>query len=536
MGELLPAAAGARRCSRAATTSASTSTPRKPTGSSSRSTCSSALCAEPDARRLERHRLRRPGLPEALPARDRLPDRPRAPHRPPADGAAGQGRLLGQRDQARAGRRARRLPGLHAQGPHRRLLPRLRAKLLAAPDAVYPQFATPQRAHARRRSTLAGAGDRRPVRVPVPARHGRAALRRRSSGTRRASSAGRAASTRRSARTRRCSPTSCAACSRTAPTPRSSTASPIRRSPIDELVADPVARGAPTATTARRAAASAHPAAARALSARPPQLARASISPTKRRCARSRGARREPRRARAAAPLLARCDAAPRGRASRCAIPRDRDDVVGTVVEATPSDVDAALAAPRRRRRAGRDAPATSARPMPRARRRPAGSATMPRCMALAVREAGKTSAERDRRSARGGRLPALLRRAGARASFATATHRRSARSSASAPGTSRWRSSPARSRGARRRQPGARQAGRADAADRRAKPCACCTRPACRADALQLLPGRGETVGAALVADPRDRGRDVHRLDRGRAAHPAHACARLARADDPVR
>ncbi len=61
-----------------ATTSASTSTPRRPTGSSSRSTCSSALCVRARARRLERHRLRGPGLPEALPVRDRLPGRPGA--------------------------------------------------------------------------------------------------------------------------------------------------------------------------------------------------------------------------------------------------------------------------------------------------------------------------------------------------------------------------------------------------------------------------------------------------------------------------
>ncbi len=49
------------------------------------------------------------------------------------------------------------------------------------------------------------------------------------SATSRASSTGRAASTRRSARTRRCWPTWCAACWRTAPTPRSSTASRTSR-------------------------------------------------------------------------------------------------------------------------------------------------------------------------------------------------------------------------------------------------------------------------------------------------------------------
>ncbi len=113
-------------------------------------------------------------------------------------------------------------------------------RLLAAPDAVFPQFATHNALtladHPRhgRREFL-----RRAIRVPVPARHGRAALqpdRRRAGATR-----GRAASTRRSARTRRCSPIWCAGCSRTAPTPRSSTASPTRRCRSTHLIADPVA-------------------------------------------------------------------------------------------------------------------------------------------------------------------------------------------------------------------------------------------------------------------------------------------------------
>ena len=47
-------------------------------------------------------------------------------HEPPHDAAAGQGRLLGHRDQARAGARARRLSGVHAQGDDRSELRRLR--------------------------------------------------------------------------------------------------------------------------------------------------------------------------------------------------------------------------------------------------------------------------------------------------------------------------------------------------------------------------------------------------------------------------
>ena len=45
-------------------------------------------------------------------------DRPCAPRKRPHHGAAGQGCLLGHGDQARAGRRARGLSGLHPQGAH----------------------------------------------------------------------------------------------------------------------------------------------------------------------------------------------------------------------------------------------------------------------------------------------------------------------------------------------------------------------------------------------------------------------------------
>ena len=62
--------------------------------------------------------------------------------------------------------------------------------------------------------------------------------------------------------------------------------------------------------------------------------------------------------------------------------------------------------------------------------------------------------------------------------------------------------------RRAGRRQRGRRQAGRADAAGRRAQRCACCTRPGVPADALALVHGPGETVGAALVADAAHRRR----------------------------
>ena len=59
------------------------------------------------------------GLPDAFARGGRCGGRDRAPPRPEVHGAAGEGRLLGRRDQARAGSRAARLPGVHAQAPHR---------------------------------------------------------------------------------------------------------------------------------------------------------------------------------------------------------------------------------------------------------------------------------------------------------------------------------------------------------------------------------------------------------------------------------
>ena len=104
-GRALSAPARARDAGASATTSASTSMPRKPTGSSSRSTCSSASASSPRSTAgtasASSCRPTRSAAPLVL---DYLIDLARR-SRPPADGAAGQGRLLGQRDQARAGRR-----------------------------------------------------------------------------------------------------------------------------------------------------------------------------------------------------------------------------------------------------------------------------------------------------------------------------------------------------------------------------------------------------------------------------------------------
>ena len=131
------------------------------------------------AGRLERHRLRDPGLPEARALRDRLRDRPGAPQPPPRDGAAGQGRLLGQRDQARPGRWPGRLPGLYPQDLHRRGLPGLRPQAAGRARGRVSAVRHAQRLHAVGHLS-AGRPELLPrsVRVPVPARHGRAAVRR----------------------------------------------------------------------------------------------------------------------------------------------------------------------------------------------------------------------------------------------------------------------------------------------------------------------------------------------------------------------
>ena len=176
------------------------------------------------ARRLGGPGLRRPVLPEARAAGDRLDRRARAAASASTDAPSRQGGVLGLRDQARAGRRDAGLPGVHAQGAHRRRVPRVREGDARGSRRALSAVREPQRVHDRRDPH---ARRRRALRVPVPARDGREHLR--SHGDRRASSTARAGSTRRSARTRRSSPISCAGSSRTAPTRRSSTASSIRR-------------------------------------------------------------------------------------------------------------------------------------------------------------------------------------------------------------------------------------------------------------------------------------------------------------------
>ena len=175
----------------------------------------------------------------------------------------------------------------------------------------------------------------------MPARHGRAALR--GGGRAATSSTGHAASTRRSARTRRCSPIWCAGCSRTAPTRRSSTASPTRASPIAELVADPVevARaiqplGAPHARIAAPRG---------ALWRRSDRNSRGSISPSDAELGRSR--RR--RCAQVAPPPVAQAAGAPAAAGEAVVEPRRPRRRRRRVVFAGPAAIEAALACARGR-------------------------------------------------------------------------------------------------------------------------------------------------------------------------------------------
>ena len=128
------------------------------------------------AGRLGRAWACRAGLPEAHAAAARLGRRAGPPHRACRAGAAGQGRLLGHRDQAGTGARPRRLSGVHPQGRDRRLLDRLRAADAGASRRHPAGVRHPQRAEPRNHPRTRG---RRAVRDAAPARDGRGALFRR---------------------------------------------------------------------------------------------------------------------------------------------------------------------------------------------------------------------------------------------------------------------------------------------------------------------------------------------------------------------
>ena len=225
-----------------------------------------------------------------------------------------------------------------------------------------------------------------------------------------------------------------------------------------------------------------------------------------------------------AAPLLAESphgDGARGARRSRCRCATLPTTTTSSATFAKPTRrrVERALAsaaegaaawAARRRQ----SAPRCSSAPPTRSRR------DLPRLLGLLAREAGKTVAERHRGSARGGRLPPLLRRAGA------ARPRRRRRRAARPGRLHQPMELPARDlhrpgcRCARRRQSGPRQARRADAADRRrdGAPPARRRRSARRAAAAARPRRDGRRCARRRRAR---RGRHVHRLDRGRPPAP---------------
>ena len=102
-----------------------------------------ALCLDADLKRLERPRLRHPGLWQALPVRRRLADRSRPAIRPPVDDPPGQRAPTGTAEIKRA-----QVDGLDGFPVFTRKVHTdvsylaCARKLLGAPDAVFPQFAT----------------------------------------------------------------------------------------------------------------------------------------------------------------------------------------------------------------------------------------------------------------------------------------------------------------------------------------------------------------------------------------------------------
>ena len=440
-----------------------------------------------------------------------------ARHRPAHDRAAGEGRLLGRRDQARAGRRPRRLPGVHAQGAHA-TSPTSPAPRSCSPsrDRLYPAVRHAQRARRWPRCSSSRATAR--LRVPVPARHGRGALRPR----RRRGRPGPALPHLRAGRHAR----DAARLPRAAPARERRqhlVRQPDRRPRIDaraHCVEDPVSR-ARSLRRQRRIRACPLPAA---------------LYPDRRNSrgidladehalARARGgARREAARSRSSPPRARRAARAATPRCARAVrSPADRRVVVGDVAEATRHDVEAALdVRVDARRWPGRRGPAAERARVLEQRRRPARGARAARFIHLAVREAGKTIAQRRRRSARGRRLLPLLRAADPRGGAAgraagprrlhqpvelSARDLRRPGGAARSPRATRWsRSPPSR----RRSSPPRRCALLHEAGVPRGRAAAAAR--------------RGRDRRRARSSPIRASRRRVHRLDRRRRAHPPHA------------
>ncbi len=94
-----------------------------------------------------------------------------APPAPALHVPAGKGRVLGRRDQARAGTRAAAVSGVHPQAPHRHLLSGVRTGVAGRQRRHLSAVRHPQRRH-RGGHPADGAGHAGRVRVPAAARHG----------------------------------------------------------------------------------------------------------------------------------------------------------------------------------------------------------------------------------------------------------------------------------------------------------------------------------------------------------------------------
>ena len=269
-------------------------------------------------------------------SRDRLQRRAGARAEPADDAAAGEGRLLGHRDQARAGARPRRLSGVHPQGDDRPELRRLRAATAGAAAAHLPAIRHPQRADGGDRARACGRDTR--IRVSAPARHGRGAVCAIERGSSRASAA---APMRRSAATAICWPIWCGACWRTAP---------IRRS----------WRSPPTTPCRSRRCCGARPTSSALPPTRGIRISACRAISISRNVQNSRGIEFGDR---AALNELV------------SAIAAETTPAAGSIADATPADANAAIASGARGIQRLEPDAGTAARGHPRTRRRPAGAA-----------------------------------------------------------------------------------------------------------------------------------------------------------------
>ena len=390
------------RCARAAPTSASTSTPRRPTGSTSRSTSSRRVLADPrlagwdgfgvvvqayGRRARPRHRLAR---------RAGRAARPRASWCGWSRAPTGTPRSSGRRCWGLPASRcspARPTTDVSYLANARKLLGMTRPHLSAVRH--------PQRPHRRRGArTWRGTGQAASSSSACTAWARRCT---RSCASATGTALPHLCAGRRALAT--CSPIWCAACSRTAPTPPSSTRSSTRTCRAEAIAADPFAA---VAAPARRRQ-SAHPAAGRHLRARPRELARAGTSPTRLALARSMPSARG-----FAAPQLA-AGADRRGGGRRAERGRSSTRPIRPTWSARSSRRRPRTVDGRHRRRRRAPARAGRGRSAERARdpapgRRPLRGATPPSSDRAARARGRQDARRRRRRGARGGRFPALLR------------------------------------------------------------------------------------------------------------------------------